>query len=128
MNRIALYNSDMRRVYNRNKRLSRLKKNISLSILAGIMAVIVAISFGDIFANAESQDSEKTFKYYTSIEVKYGESLWSIAESYMDSTKYTGISAYIQEVMKINSLPNDNIKAGQSIIVPYYSDVYVSDN
>jgi hypothetical protein len=58
--------------------------------------------------------------------VKYGETLWSIAEEYLDDEHYASIEDYIKEVKKINSLKDDEaIIAGRYIVVPYYAAEYV---
>lgn len=121
MDRLSLYESDLRRFNNKKKRQRQLKRNISLVTVMAILTIIFSVTLSSIFAIAESHESDRLYKYYTSIEVKYGETLWSIAKEYINNDHYSGIPAYIKEVMKINSLPDDNIRAGQYLIVPYFS-------
>ena len=66
------------------------------------------------------------FKYYTSITVSYGESLWDIADEYIDYDEYKDKNAYIAEVCSINHIEaEDSIKAGQDLVVPYYSSDFI---
>ena len=125
MDTFALYESDQRRLRNKRRRQRQVRKNMALLIVAVVLFSVFTIVFGSIFANAESQDNERKFKYYTSIEVKYGESLWSIAEAYIDRDFYDSISDYIDEVMQINRLLDENIRAGQYIIVPYFNEEFI---
>lgn len=125
MNDIALYESDQRRFRNKRRRQRQVQKNIALLITAAILVIFFSIAFSSIFAHAITAEKEQSFKYYTSIEVKYGETLWSIAEQNMDTDHYSDINAYIKEVKKINLLNEDDIKAGQHIIIPYYTDAFV---
>ena len=47
-------------------------------------------------------------RYYTSVEVSPGDSLWSIAERYLDD-HYKDHQKYISEVVSINHLEDDSI-------------------
>ena len=60
------------------------------------------------------------FKYYKSVTVQPGDSLWSIAADNM-SEEYDSIQDYIDEVCFINSLSNTCIHAGKNLTIPYYS-------
>ncbi len=65
--------------------------------------------------------SKPQYKYYTSVEVSSGDTVWSIAQRYMDDS-YTDIHEYIAEIEDINGISGSDITAGNYIIVPYYSD------
>ncbi len=58
-------------------------------------------------------------KYFTSIRVEAGDSLWSIAEDYV-SSEYSGISEYVDELMFMNGMSDSRIYAGDYITVTYY--------
>ncbi|MCL2051896.1 MAG: LysM peptidoglycan-binding domain-containing protein [Lachnospiraceae bacterium] len=124
MDKIALYESDQRRLRNKRRRQRELQRNKTLFVIALLLVIFFSVTYGRIFAYAGTKSNEQVFKYYTSIEVKYGETLWSIAEQNM-SGHYPDIYAYIKEVKKINHLPDDDLRAGQYIVIPYFSDVYV---
>jgi LysM repeat protein len=128
MSILALYESDKRRIRNKRRRQRQLQKNLTLGITTIILVLALSVAFGSILANAEDNDTVRSYKYYTSIEVRYGETLWSIAEENMSADHYSGINAYIKEVMKINGLTDENITAGQYIIVPYFTDEYVGES
>lgn len=70
-------------------------------------------------SQAEEQRSNPYHKYYTSIQVKEGDSLWSIAENYK---KHSGksTSEYVAELKHMNSLTGDTIHAGNYLTVYYY--------
>lgn len=68
------------------------------------------------------QDNEKqrnTVKYYTSIEVQAGDTLWDLAGLYA-SEEYDSRAEYIDEVRKLNHLAGDEITAGLYLTIPYY--------
>ena len=63
------------------------------------------------------------YKYYTSIQIDSGMSLWEIAEEYM-TEEYDSQEEYIREVKNINHLEDDLLYAGSYLCVPYYSSEY----
>ena len=99
------------------------------SLLA--IVIIVLFSFGillgsSISALASSKADVSSYnKYYTSIRLESGDTLWDIAEEYMTS-EYETIYMYIDEVMESNHLESTNIKCGQLLILPYYADAPVT--
>ena len=90
-----------------------------------VLMVCLTTFSGGILAHA--QEREKTqpiyYKYYTSIQVKEGDTLWEIADRYLCG-QGTSRDAYIQEIMQINGLKGDTIRTGQYLTVVYYSTDY----
>lgn len=81
----------------------------------------MGFGFGTLFARAEENGQETVYKYYTSIEIQKGDTLWDLADAYMDSAYYETRADFINEVMKINHLVTGHLIAGKSLIIPYYS-------
>ena len=52
------------------------------------------------------------------------DTLWSIAEKYMDNEHYESVNEYIQEVKNVNHLKSDIITYGEHLVIPYYMDAY----
>ena len=88
-----------------------------------ILLVVVGVWFGSSLYHSSkvSAASENTLhKYYKSIQVEKGDSLWSIAQEYnTHNTKTT--KAYIKEVKEINNLDSSMIHEGEYLTVPYDS-------
>lgn len=61
-------------------------------------------------------------KYYTSIKIEEGDTLWSIEKRY-NIGKISKSKEYIQDLKNINGLKSDTIHSGQYLIVAYYSDI-----
>ena len=94
----------------------------SLTVIATFCMIMIGVaSYGSLKSNANSG-----FKYYTSITVGAGESLWDIADEYIDYDFYKNKNSYIAEVQSINHLnEKGTIVAGQTLIVPYYSSEFI---
>lgn len=111
-----------RRVLRLRKERRRKVMAVSLTaIVTFCMVMIFVVSYGSIKSNANSG-----FKYYTSITVNAGDSLWDIADEFIDYDIYENKNSYIAEVQSINRLDeNGTIVAGQTLVVPYYSSEFV---
>lgn len=96
----------------------RMEKTIIAAIFIIAISIIILLS-STIHAFADSKDKAPVNKYYTSIQISSGDTLWSIADKY---TKGTNIdkNEYIEEITSINNI-NDQIHSGDHIIVAYYS-------
>ena len=96
-------------------------------ITAALVLLIVFSSNPDKFFGAESESGasmaqiEATTvkeKYYTSIEIHKGDTLWDLAALY--GKEYADPSVFISEVKSINNLSGDRIKAGAYLFIPVY--------
>jgi cell division protein YceG involved in septum cleavage len=86
-------------------------------ILVFILCVFLLSCLFVLKSNA-SQEYE-TYKYYTSIQIQEGDTLWSIADTY-HSNMALSRTDYIQEIIELNHIDADNIHAGNYLIIPYY--------
>ena len=109
------------------------KNLLSVSrMLGGIFAVILVLAcsfgFGSFFSSAHGNEQPLNvdYKYYKSIEIQKGDSLWSIAETYMND-KYDSVHEYIDELVSINNMNANKIDAiqeGDYLMVAYYDNEY----
>ena len=88
-------------------------------ISAIVISTLTLIAAAGILSHAQDNDEDHYYKYYTSITVMPGDTLYSIAASYGEN--YEDIEAHVMEIAGINHLCDDTIYAGSSLIVPYYS-------
>lgn len=114
------------RAYKRRLRHQREIRRRSMMLLMTFCLVIVcAVSYHSLKLSANTGE-DLSFKYYTNITVAYGETLWEIADKYIDYNQYKDKNAYIEEVRNINHLNADaTIKAGQHIVIPYFSSDFI---
>ena len=113
------------RNYRRMLRLERERRQkcikVGITITAFFVVVLICLVSGSIKTQANSG-----FKYYTSVTVEKGETLWSIADNFIDYEYYKDKNAYIEEVENINHLDGEEmLLTGQMLIVPYYSAEYI---
>ena len=90
------------------------------------VAIIVVVALGILLGTSMNAlaSSDKNIasynKYYVSIRVESGDTLWTIADEYVDGFNIEK-SDYIEEVCQINEISKNEIHAGDYIVVPYYS-------
>lgn len=97
--------------------------SITLSCIVALV-IFLSVSLFIIKAKASSQEEALTYKYYTSITIESGETLWDIASEY-SSEEFPSITAYVNEVKHINHISDSHrIYAGEKLIIPYYSSEY----
>lgn len=97
-------------------------------IFAVVLILVCSFRFGSFFSSAHGNTQEEPvdYKYYKSVEIAKGDSLWSIAETYMTDS-YESVNDYIDELASINNLNADNldnIQEGDYIMVAYYDTEY----
>lgn len=72
---------------------------------------------------AKEEYKPKIYKYYTSIEIQEGDTLWSIACQYADEN-FISVQDYIEELRYMNQLSSDRIFEGHYLTISYYSEHY----
>ncbi len=97
-------------------------RRIAVSLTILISSIILGLSCHSVTTNAETTDSVHYYKYYTSITVENGDTLYSIASDHL--TNYSSVDEYIDDVAHINHLLDADITAGMSLIIPYFSTEY----
>ena len=115
------------RLYKRQlRRKQQIRRRIFTMIATICVIVFCAVSYHGIRSLASSGDDQLKFKYYTQVTVAYGETLWDLSDDYIDYEEYKDKTEYVEEVQSINHLvEEDTIRAGQTLIVPYYSYDFV---
>ena len=70
-------------------------------------------------AMAEEEAAVSYSKYYTSIRLEEGDTLWKLAERYNNHSEKS-MEAYVRELKSMNCLIDDTIHAGNYLTVTYY--------
>lgn len=103
-------------------RAQKSRKMFLIFVLTSVLIFGIGVGFGSLLTRAKETEHAPVYKYYTNIEVQRGDTLWKIADSYMDPTHYMSRTDYINEVMSLNHMVTDSLISGQKIIIPYYSE------
>ena len=123
MRGIYMTERDYRNYRRRIRRQREIRRRIFMAVFTVFLIIGLAVSYHAITSHAETEPEIVYYKYFTKIDVEYGDSLWSIAQEYADD-HYKSTQEYINEVKKINHLSGDLIREGQRLVVPYYSSEY----
>lgn len=111
---------------NEQKRRTARKKafihKMTFACMTGIFVLVLTLSVFSLSAKANSTTGANEYKYYTSHLIEPGESLWSIAESNMDTVHYDSIQDYVDEIISINGISGDKIQSGYYLLIPYFSE------
>ena len=94
-------------------------------LLAILFITIGSAVFGSSFSDAHgnAQESPITYKYYKSIVIQPGDTLWDIALEYK-TDDYGSTQEYVDELKEINSLESDSIQESQYLMIAYYDEEF----
>lgn len=105
---------------------SKRKRDVYLKRMMILFATIIlilgiSVFYGARLVNAHDRADNDTIeqKYYKSIQIVAGDTLWNIAEEYMNEN-YDSVTEYIDELKAINGLTSDSIQEGQYITIAYF--------
>ena len=90
-------------------------------LIISLLSVCFFLYFGDRVVKAQESTNDIQYKV---VEIKDGDSLWSIAKENMDNTNDSGfinIYQYIHEIKRCNNMKSNQINAGCYLMVPDYN-------
>lgn len=71
-------------------------------------------------ARAEEEETPKLNRYYTSVQLRQGDSLWDIARQYSSGSGYS-CREYVEELKRMNGLTSEQIHSGEYLTVVYFA-------
>ena len=90
-------------------------------VIISLFCICFFLYFGDRVVRAQEPATDIQYKV---VEVKEGDSLWSIAKENMKANKnhsgFTDIYQYIHEIKKCNNIKSNQINTGCYLMIPYY--------
>ena len=95
-------------------------------IAACLMVMICSLCFSTflVSAHADRGEAPGSFKYYKSIVIQPGDTLWEIAEEYKTSD-CDSTEEYVEVLKEMNSLDTDTIHSGQNLMIAYNSTEFI---
>lgn len=112
------------------KKTKRTTATTSKQLIVGISTFVTILVLSFIIGNFNSADAKAAnsnpaeVKYYKSIQIQKGDSIWSIAKEYVNEN-YNSIYDYIDELVTLNQLDDqelDQIQEGDYLTVAYYAE------
>ncbi len=91
------------------KKSMAIRKNIFC-----LLTLTTVVGLGTLVMGAQRQKDAEV--YYECVTIQSGDTLWEIAQKY--KTEDQKIEHMICEIMRINGMRSENIKSGESLIVP----------
>ena len=114
------------RRFRRNLKYRWFRSYIAQWCTAGIIMLIGSILICSLLfpkqVNA-GESGEVYYKYYQTITVERGDTLWKYAGIYKSSEM--SLADYVKEAEFINQIDNGQLVAGKTVTLPYYSTEYI---
>lgn len=123
-NYLNMSDRELRGIIWKIRRRKQIRSRIMLFIMTVCLIFGLVLSLSIMVARADTGIEKNNYKYFSSIMVGCGDNLLSIAEQYIDD-HYDSVEQYVNEVIHINNLKENEVKAGQYLVIPYYSDEFV---
>ncbi len=79
-----------------------------------LLTLAMIICLGTLALGAQKDKSREV--YYEKVAIHYGDTLWKIAETYKSEEQK--VEHMISQIMELNGMCSENIRSGESIIVP----------
>ena len=112
------------RIQKNKKRRQKIYRRQVLMVSLAVACLMFMIIFitSTLLTNAQSDNMEFEYKYYKTVTVHADDTMWDITSANYSADHYKDMNGYINEICNINSISDrDNLKAGEALIVPYYS-------
>ncbi len=111
------------RIYKNRIRRHRIVRcqRIALAMIIAIIVFLFMFLASTIVLEAEADTFVPEYKYYKTVTVHAGDTLWNIATDNFSEEHYEDINSYMDEICSINNILGDEINAGEDIVVPYFS-------
>lgn len=117
--RFYIINEKTKRQYLRMQRQKAARRKRTFYGIAFLFSLVLMLLGTTHITSAGTPEPSRN-KYFTSIQVDEGTSLWEIAQEYM-TEEYDSPDEYIKEIKSINHMKNDLIYGGSYLCIPYYS-------
>ena len=106
----------------------QLHRLITIGIVTVFVIFITCTLFGNLLTSAHDsrEAAPVNFKYYKSVIIQPGDTLWNIAETYI-TEDYDSVPAYVKALKELNSLSSDEIQAGCHLMIAYNDTQFIRE-
>lgn len=113
--------SDYRKKRKHKKGISSIGRFFLVLMVVAAAVCIILFSNKKITNADESGNAANLTKYYKTITIEPGDTLWNIAQQYK-SGDYRSTKDYVDELLSMNGLHSDEITSGQKLVVAYFAE------
>lgn len=110
---------------NQQRRRRELHRNFTLALFTITLILTCSVVFFSVKTRAQEKENVVLYKYYKSVVVEYGDTIWDYAKEYAVPEQYHSKQSYIDEVCRMNALADEQITSGQHLLLPYYSSEFI---
>ena len=110
-----------KRAYRRELRRRRERRRKILHTALAVAAALCLVLIGSLAYGSIRSEANSGLKYFDTVTVTYGDTLWELSDQYIDYDHYKDKNAYIHEVCRINHIYCDELVPGEVLFFPYYS-------
>ena len=104
----------------RKRRRNSSIRNFLIPVITALVIILLLVINNRTSVNASSIKTVDDYSIcYTTITIEKGDTLTSIADKYYDSSLETS-KTYLKNLISINHIVEDNIYAGEKLIIYYY--------
>lgn len=107
----------------RKQRIQMKRRVRKLMVILLMILAFCSGFFGHtlLSAYAKEKNVRPLNRYYTSIQLRQGDNLWTLADRYTKGTGYS-IKEYVDELKQINGLKGEEIHSGEYLTVVYFAN------
>ncbi len=119
-------NSEIRIRNNKIRRQQIVRRQyMIISVVLFVAMFLTVFNLMSFKSSAQSDTFVPEYKYYKTVTIHSGDTLWNLASEEYSSDHYKNLESYISEICSINSIDSDTkLYSGETLIIPYYSKDY----
>lgn len=116
-----------KRIAKSTRRAARMRRRFlgRLLVIVSVCTIFLSAMMGFISsAQGNAEEEPVSYKYYKTIVIEPGDTLWDIAEEYC-TDDYASLEDYIDALKEMNHLNGNTIYAGERIMIAYQDTRFI---
>lgn len=103
-----------------------MRRKMNMLLIGMMMFLVIGLSVNAFTKEKETDEFKPFYKYYTQYYVDHGDTLYGIAEKFMEEYPLTkelwSQREYADVIANTNNLSSTKIIAGNHLVIPYISE------